>query len=81
MDKFIFLVVLLIATILICVILRERYARKEAEQELGATRKSLKKLCEECIKENNSVYARITYEAYFGTPVNLAGDGFIDGYE
>ena len=82
MNNFIFgVIVPLLVAIVVIIFIREYSARKEAEQELGATRKSLKGLCEACIKENNSVHARITYEAYFGTPVNLTGDGFIDGYE
>ena len=63
------------------IISRERNARKRVEQELQSTRKSLKDLCEACIKENNSTYARITYQAYFRHPVDHTGDGFIDGYE
>jgi len=86
MKDFILLVVVpLILCILTGVILgiisRERNARKKVEQELQSTRKSLKELCEACIKENNSIHARITYQAYFGPPVDHAGDGFIDGYE
>lgn len=63
------------------IISQERNARKKAEQELQTTRKSLKDLCEACIKENNRIHARITYVAYFGKPVDHAGDGFIDGFE
>lgn len=63
------------------IISQERNARKKAEQELQTTRKSLKDLCEACIKENNSTHARITYVAYFGKTVDHAGDGFIDGFE
>ena len=74
-------VIPLIIVIAIGIILAERNKRKRAEQELQATRKSLKEVCEACIKENNSVPARITYETYFGTPVDHTGDGFIDGEE
>lgn len=86
MNEFILLVIVpLILCILTGVILgitsRERNARKKAEQELQSTRKSLKDLCEACIKENNSIHARITYQVYFGPPVDHTGDGFIDGYE
>ena len=85
MNDFILVIVLsivaIIGGVIMGIISRERNARKEAEQELEATRKSLKELCEACIKENNSVYARITYQAYFGRPVDHTGDGFIDGYE
>lgn len=86
MNDFIFLVIVpwivaIIGGVILGIISRERIERKEAEQELEATRKSLKELCETCIKENNSVHARITYEAYFGRPVDNTGDGFIDGYE
>ena len=74
--------ILFFATVVIAnIISQERNARKKAEQELQTTRKSLKDLCEACIKENNSTHARITYVAYFGKPVDHAGDGFIDGYE
>ena len=79
MGDFILLVVFLIPCILIGII--SGIARKKTEQELQSTRKSLKDLCEACIKENNSEHARITYQAYFGLPVEHAGDGFIDGYE
>lgn len=71
----------IIEGVILGIISRERNARKEAEQELEATRKALKELCEACIKENNSVYARITYKEYFGRSVDHTGDGFIDGYE
>lgn len=86
MKKFVLLIfvplILVILTgAILGIISRERNARKEAEQELQDTRKSLKNLCEECIRENNSIHARITYQAYFGLPVDHAGDGFIDGYE
>lgn len=86
MKKFVLLIfvplILVILTgVILGIISRERNARKEAEQELQDTRKSLKNLCEECIKENNSIYARITYAAYFELPVDHAGDGFIDDYE
>ena len=88
MNEFIFLflvivplIISIIGGVIIGIILRERNARKEAEQELEATRKSLKELCEVCIKENNSVYARIIYESYFGRPVDHTGDGFINGYQ
>lgn len=86
MNDFIFLVivplfVVILGSIVIGIILREWNAKKQAEQELEATRKSLKELCETCIKENNSIPARITYEAYFGEPVDHTGDGFIDAYE
>ena len=86
MNDFIFsvivpLIVAIIVGVILGIIPRERNARKEAEQKLEATRKCLKELCEACIKENNSVYARITYEAYFGKLVDHTGDGFIDGYE
>lgn len=75
------LVIPLIMAIAIGIILVERDKRKRAEQELRTTRKSLKKVCEACIKENNSIHARITYEAYFGTTVDHTGDSFIDGEE
>lgn len=86
MNKIILLVVVPLILIVAIVVLvdaisQERNARKKAEQELQTTRKSLKDLCEACIKENNSTHARITYVAYFGKPVDHAGDGFIDGYE
>lgn len=86
MNNFIFLVIVplivaILGGVIIGIISRERNARKEAEQDLETTRKSLKELCEACIKKNNSVHARITYEAYLGRPVDHTGDGFIDGYE
>lgn len=86
MNKIILLVVVPLILIVAIVVLvdtisQERNARKKAEQELQTTRKSLKDLCEACIKESNSTHARITYVAYFGKTVDHAGDGFIDGYE
>lgn len=80
-DILALVVIPLIIAIAIGIILVERDKRKKAEQELQATRKSLKEVCEACIKENNSIHARITYEAYFGIPVDHTGDGFIDGEE
>lgn len=82
------ILIFLIFTFVFCTIVyikgiidRERILRNETEKELIATRKTLKNLCEACINENNSINARITYQAYFGGPVNLTGDGFIDGEE
>lgn len=83
------IIALVIIPLVLCVLIsfiwgmfsRERNRRKEAEQELQSTRKSLKELCEICIKENNNIHAKITYQAYFGSSVNHTGDGFIDGYE
>lgn len=80
-DILALVIIPLIIAISVAIILRERDRRKKAEQELESTRKSLKDLCEACIKENNSSHARITYTAYFGKPVDHTGDGFIDGEE
>ena len=76
-----FVIIPLIICFAFVIIMVEREARKRAEHELQTTRESLKKLCEACIKENNSVHARITYAVYFGPPVDHTGDGFIDGEE
>ena len=54
-------VISLISTIAIGIILVERDKRKRVEQELQTTRNSLKNVCQECIKENNSVHARVAY--------------------
>lgn len=80
-DILALVVIPLIIAISVAIILRERDRRKKAEQELESTKKSLKDLCEVCIRENNSSHAKITYTAYFGNPVDHAGDGFIDGEE
>lgn len=58
--------IVIVASIIAGLFSRERNKRKTAEKELHATKKSLKELCEVCIKEHNSVNAKITYEAYFG---------------
>jgi len=75
------LIAVILGSVIIGIISRERNARKKAEHELKATRKSLKEVCEVCIKESNNIHARIVYEAYFGKTVDHTGDGFIDGYE
>ncbi len=81
MKDFILLVVIplilcIMTGVISGIISRERNARKKAEQELQYTRKSLKDLCEACIKENNSIHARITYQAYFRPTVDHAEDSF-----
>ena len=81
MEFLFFLLVVVIIPMGLGMINEERQKRREVEKELQATRESLRKLCEACIEENNSVHARITYAAYFGEPVDHTGDGFIDGYE
>ncbi len=86
MHDFIFLflapqVVIILVSVIVGIILWERSARKRVEQELRATRKSLKEVCEACMSENNNIRAKIAYEVYFGKAVNHTGDGFIDGEE
>ena len=81
LEKNIFVVLLVVITILCAELFTERHKRREVESELETTRSDLKKLCEKCIDENFSVHARITYQAYFGRPVDHTGDGFIDGEE
>lgn len=75
------LVVLFLAIVISEKFSEERTARIKAEQELLTTREALEDLCKNCIKEKNCPRAKITYQAYFGKPVDHSGDGFIDGYE
>lgn len=79
MNEIVTYVVVVIFVILVALYLAEQSARKKTEEELQRTRESLKKLCEVTIKENNSIHAKITYEAYFGKNVEHTGDGFVDG--
>ena len=83
MDEIIiFIFVFAIFCIVACsIIYKERNNRKKAEQELETTRNALKEVCEKILKDNDSIRAKITYQVYFGEPVDHTGDGFIDGYE
>ena len=83
MEKIIIIISILVVFCIIAesIIWAERNERKKLEQELEATKESLKEVCEKTIKNNDNICAKITYEAYFGRPVDHTGDGFIDGYE
>ena len=83
MEKIIIIINVLVVICIVAnsIILTERNKRKKLEQELDTTKKALKEVCEKIIKNNDNIGAKITYEAYFGKPVDHTGDGFIDGYE
>ena len=81
MEGIIVCTIVIVCIVAGSVIMREQNERKKTEKELETIKNTLKEVCEETIKNNNNIHAKIIYEVYCGKPVDHTGDGFIDGYE